>query len=898
MTDSKLEGPTGPRQSSCLQSPTKKIAQFDAEIGQSKGRRKNFERKQTINRKREAYAAGLAEAGRPRLSSVPKQSLSSPPQAPPTPSNGNRTTAKGKGREELPPAIAKRGRITSPEAEEFSWPSDPGPRPKSSGNVILDGVNIEEWNRQCLLFYLSHRNNKAFNPNSNYSDLKRALGNNPEWASDTDKMGVRDQRQDQGPNMANGDSNVEIDEFYQTTPPQTSSRLCHHSQSATNLFLTKRPAEPKSGYNDANKQHRPEPQSSSMSTSIAPRAAFQPQLGARDLGRALPPAQGSNLPSHSHSINYTKEPGNPLRPFELPHPPSTLVTDRLSQPGNSCPAGPWQGLEQRGPAKASNLGQPLAPTRASSVAPARAFSQAPHPSKRSLGLSTLELTHKICNHKTHPVRLHLVAVLQRAKAVTVPPLRLQLGLDPCLLSTTTVRVQAQGPHFLHVLLLVLRLPPVPVPKPTSNHKLAAVVMILSVLCLPGLSASSFPRLWRHLELVDLSRSQVIWSSKTEPTEIFTGRSHEENEMDDAAEILDTDGPREVGNKRGRLKDFSGTEYKILVWAGRVYKALMLMNDRLVSWCTHAANYVRDKAAAEYFPKTNPMTSNELKAHIEWLKAGGLHTKLQFVVEEREIGKTGKADLEFETQQKAYNTHLTSHGVWLERARPRWALIQKQLFLRGLKFSGSSESTLPMEPKSEEMAELTSKKHKDPEGWGGLDYDEASRQDQLENANKLEQPLVHANKKTLVRKAVLLAPTVKITHIGRIPTTEVTVPTKMRIFAAQSLSTIANASQLWMDIGSATIIVTTGPATATAITVQAIDLTTYITRTRQDRDEYAHFNQIEDCPPNLYRDFGIKPTSGSNYGNDHDKNGDARGTPKRMIETSFGEDYPAEFNGEY
>ncbi|QRW23057.1 hypothetical protein RhiXN_08093 [Rhizoctonia solani] len=372
MTDSELEGPTGPRQSSCLQSPTKKIAQFDAEIGQSKGRRKNFERKQTINRKQEAYAAGLAEAGRPRLSSVPKQSLLSPPRAPPTPSNGNRTTAKGKGREELPPAIAKRGRITSPEAEEFSWLSDPRPRPKSSGNVILDGVNIEEWNRQRLLFYLSHRDNKAFNPDSNYSDLKRALGNDLEWASDTNKMGVRDQRQDQGPNMADGDSNVEIDKFDTKPPPckPVPSAPCtgdHVDQAVCQL------------HSEFSVRYKPilDQATGGTQNSIAPGAAFQPQLGARDLGRALPPAQGSNLPSHSHSINYTKEPGNPLRPFELPHPPSTLVTDWLSQPGNSRPAGPWQGLEQRGPAEASNLGRPLAPTCASSVAPARAFSQAP-----------------------------------------------------------------------------------------------------------------------------------------------------------------------------------------------------------------------------------------------------------------------------------------------------------------------------------------------------------------------------------------------------------------------------------------------------------------------------------------------------------------------------------------
>ncbi|QRW20381.1 hypothetical protein RhiXN_09356 [Rhizoctonia solani] len=415
-----------------------------------------------------------------------------------------------------------------------------------------------------------------------------------------------------------------------------------------------------------------------------------------------------------------------------------------------------------------------------------------------------------------------------------------------------------------------------------------------------------------------------------------------------------------------------------------------MNDRLVSWRTHAANYVRDKAAAKYFPKTNPMTSNELKAHIEWLKARGLHAKpdsapgegyfqhpliqtcmeemvfqfkkdigvqfpdlfwqpsaelicffcaiLQFVVEEREIGKTGKADLKFKTQQKAYNTHLTSHGVWLERARPRWALIQKQLFLCGLKFSDNPDPA-ELAAWEEEMAELTSKKHKDPEGWGGLDYDEASGQDQLENANKLEQPLVHTNKvmrsafdnsiqeQAHYREDFGLQGSTSCTYREDHPYRPDTNNRGYRPDQNENLcgpvpldncECIPALDGYWQRHNNSD----NRPRYSNRrqdynrfqprynnreLSLENHERSNYstghqpnnvYTRTRQDRDEYAHFNQIEDCPPNLYWDFGIKPTSGSNYGDDHDENGDAHGTPKRMIETSFGEDYPAEFNGEY
>ncbi|KAF8709630.1 hypothetical protein RHS03_02570, partial [Rhizoctonia solani] len=173
-----------------------------------------------------------------------------------------------------------------------------------------------------------------------------------------------------------------------------------------------------------------------------------------------------------------------------------------------------------------------------------------------------------------------------------------------------------------------------------------------------------------------------------------------------------------------------------------------MNDCLVSWRTHAKSHIQDKAAAQYFPDDKRMTPAELEAHIKQLKAGGLHTKpgpshgngcfqhkllqtcmdqmlfrfkcdigvqfaelfkepsaelicffcamLQFIVEERETGKTGTKELDFESQRKAYNTHLASHAVWLTIAKERWQLVQKQLFLRAFKNSGAQESSLPVD----------------------------------------------------------------------------------------------------------------------------------------------------------------------------------------------------------
>ncbi|KAG8687151.1 hypothetical protein FRC11_007705, partial [Ceratobasidium sp. 423] len=174
-----------------------------------------------------------------------------------------------------------------------------------------------------------------------------------------------------------------------------------------------------------------------------------------------------------------------------------------------------------------------------------------------------------------------------------------------------------------------------------------------------------------------------------------------------------------------------------------------------------------------------MTPAKLGAHIKLLKAGGLHTKpgsdpsygyyqhpliqtcmnqmlfrfkcnlgvqfaelfkeptqelvcffcsmLQFVIEERKYGKTGSKDLDFEDQRKAYNTHVTSHTVWLGIAEERWKFVQKQLFSRAFKNILHAEDLRPDIPNPQELAEfeeeMVGKKGEAGqlrEGWDGLD----------------------------------------------------------------------------------------------------------------------------------------------------------------------------------
>ncbi|KAF8706839.1 hypothetical protein RHS03_04530, partial [Rhizoctonia solani] len=399
MTDSgsEMEGLVPSRQSGRLRLPTKSIAQYET-----------FQRNQTISKKREAAAAGLAKAGRPRLSVVSEQpTLSSPPpRILQTPSKA----AKGKGKLNNPPslpAIAKGGRIMSPNQEppvdEINWPPHPGPRPRPSGDVVLDGVELKEWNRQRLIFYLSYRDNKVFDRNSDYPDLKRALGNDPKWDSDADEIDLRGLNQDRDTRAVITAEDVEVDmsEFDTEPAPRKPVPVCsispprtagpnvikspnarvRGSQSATNLFQSKRPAERESEYEHANKRHQLDPKAPSMSTSIVRRDPFQPQPAARNSGQGLPPLENSSSQPHARGTNYTDGTSSRSRPFEPPlpsagtsanvsktlHPPP--VTNWQPQPTGSRSAIQGSG---RAPAEPLFVDRPPAPARALPRAPSEA----------------------------------------------------------------------------------------------------------------------------------------------------------------------------------------------------------------------------------------------------------------------------------------------------------------------------------------------------------------------------------------------------------------------------------------------------------------------------------------------------------------------------------------------
>ncbi|KAG8704593.1 hypothetical protein FRC11_009755, partial [Ceratobasidium sp. 423] len=293
-----------------------------------------------------------------------------------------------------------------------------------------------------------------------------------------------------------------------------------------------------------------------------------------------------------------------------------------------------------------------------------------------------------------------------------------------------------------------------------------------------------------------------------------------------------------------------------------------MNDHLVTWRTHALNHIRDKVAAIYFLEHIEMTPTELGNHIKQLKASGLHTKpgsdpgygfksdlgvqfaeqfkkptaelicffctmLQFVIEECENGKTGSKDLDFDEQRRVYNTHLTSHAIWLKIAEERWDFIQNQLFLCVFQNSGAHELALPIDEQSilkgkdlrpdvptekekadwkQEMAELQAKAHGALEGWGP-DDETSDRDGRNDNGERDQAP--HE------RLTGNMIATMGTTTVGK--TTKVRTTTTAEI--TEIAETIAN-------------IVTTMVGAVSARNLNAIMTTMIISKTARDMTSAA------------------------------------------------------------
>ncbi|KAG8684056.1 hypothetical protein FRC11_012687 [Ceratobasidium sp. 423] len=112
-------------------------------------------------------------------------------EIPPTSSKSDqqKTQNVSKGKEKASLATQMH-RILSPidEQEVFPLPAMPGPRPALTGDQLYDDLEIEEWKRKRLLWYLSIRDNYNPNPHANYSELKSILGADQEWDSDDEAL--------------------------------------------------------------------------------------------------------------------------------------------------------------------------------------------------------------------------------------------------------------------------------------------------------------------------------------------------------------------------------------------------------------------------------------------------------------------------------------------------------------------------------------------------------------------------------------------------------------------------------------------------------------------------------------------------------------------------------------
>ncbi|KAG8736138.1 hypothetical protein FRC11_002835, partial [Ceratobasidium sp. 423] len=70
-----------------------------------------------------------------------------------------------------------------------------------------------------------------------------------------------------------------------------------------------------------------------------------------------------------------------------------------------------------------------------------------------------------------------------------------------------------------------------------------------------------------------------------------------------------------------------------------------------------------------------------------------HSQIQYLCEKWSSSAPTTDKLKFNTQRKAFLTHINSHEVWVEKNQQHWKMVQEQLFLHGLKHSCASNNVV-------------------------------------------------------------------------------------------------------------------------------------------------------------------------------------------------------------
>ncbi|KAF8669044.1 hypothetical protein RHS04_08903, partial [Rhizoctonia solani] len=802
MTDLESEAEPQLRRSERTKTPLQKGELYSNYEGASckkpADRWENFERKKTVKKKRAAAAmdAPLLPSARPPTA---KTGIPSPPlkQRKTSASTIKKVSeGKGKGKEPVTPAavLSKSScRLLTPIEEDDKGPyaqfDHPGPRPKPTNDPINDGVVLEEWQRQRLLWFLVQRNGQPIDPDLDYDEMKKLLGPDGNWHSEdkTRDASIFVGRLFVAP--ANTCIHKEEIGWYDdepsprkpvpvkalATPPAKSApppgNKTQKSNTATNLFKPKPPNGP---HNLSQLENLPQHASQSTGERLKPCIIRASKLVIQQPNSHAPKvASGPFAAAQSRPVTTT---GQPVCPSEFP--------PLRAQP--SYPSEPWGQLGAHAPPdRDSNL--PFGPLGSHSYQrpppPNWAPSQAPPPGRNHF------------DHNTGPTGPSGSGPSgSGSTAHQAPPPNRPLGSSLPYRHPSAAPAQQSGPTSQHGQFQA---------QPRCNEMLGGREEPPRQNSQPIPSNAAQHNQQRHV-LLNLTRSGpsssgALLRSKSKRS------SAKQKRIDDckAMKLPDKDKGGMEGDEDkpidthksgscGRLKDFHGPEKHVLQWAGCLFIAIMAsrgmyktdieiidqrrlkawtaackgikvdpndypialahvenLDNRLCAWRSHSRDHMVDHVKYYFF--NAQMSRAKVKEEVEQLKTGALHTKpdlepgtgyfqhpllqiflnknlskfkkdigpqfpqyfkkvtrelicfscaiIQFLVEEWDTGVCVRSNLDFKTQQKAYNTHLESHAVFLGESPGRWALIQDQLFARAFKHSGASKSAIPLDNKN-------------------------------------------------------------------------------------------------------------------------------------------------------------------------------------------------------
>ncbi|CUA68893.1 hypothetical protein RSOLAG22IIIB_08138 [Rhizoctonia solani] len=576
---------------------------------------------------------------------------------------------KGKGKAvATPPALAKGRRVLTPIQEvetrqnEHSLPH-PGSRPRSTGDPIQDGVDIEEWQRQRLIWYISHRNKTYVPSNSDYDDLKKILGTDGMWDSDdeTHDFGVLGQAAagvsngghnsdyydgDDDPDRYNREPTprkpVPVKSVNPPPPPKNDNATSTNTgrpKATTNLF---RHTSLDELDNSNGKRSREMSPTRVTSTEVKKSRHHAGRTGLVILrsgpsGGVLEKSQAS-IDSARSVLNFPESSS-----AEASHSnASRSDSNRSSSPDD---AALFNYGSRSPPARHAPLGDPMEANAGQS-----GLGQAQDSGEGRCTQSGTGPTASRSDPNRQPLR-STSAGASRSSSRTVSSSSAASVVRRARKQTTTTKLRARTSRIGQQ--------QEPVNLGSNGHGAATISNNNRSRNNRNDDRSNSDRNDNHGGDRTHNNSNRVDNSHEDRNSRRRGRSYLEDESDAA--------PKKKKSTRGRLNDFEGTEKRVLYWAGRAFVAIMVSNgmyetdtdvldnrrldaweqgcdkcevdpedypispahvenldDRLCTWRSHSKENMIKEVKHTFFRELK--TRGQIMEEVERLKSGGLHTK--------------------------------------------------------------------------------------------------------------------------------------------------------------------------------------------------------------------------------------------------------------------------------